>query len=138
MQNTLALVVTTPPNSNLTTSAINLVHAAIENNVKVIGVFFYQDGVLNAAKHLSIPSDEFQTLTQWQQLNSRYDVPLYLCISAAEKRGLTDELNNHEPSSHELSHEPSQETSNIDSVFTVSGLGELVELTSKAERVVQL
>lgn len=134
MQNTLALVVTTPPNSNLTTSAINLVHAAIENNVKVIGVFFYQDGVLNAAKHLSIPSDEFQTLTQWQQLNSRYDVPLYLCISAAEKRGLTDELNNHEPSSHE----PSQETSNIDSVFTVSGLGELVELTSKAERVVQL
>ena len=65
-------------------------------------------------------------------------MPLYLCISAAEKRGLTDELNNHEPSSHELSHEPSQETSNIDSVFTVSGLGELVELTSKAERVVQL
>lgn len=125
MQNTLALVVTTPPNSNLTTTAINLVHAALNNGVKLIGVFFYQDGVLNAAKHLSIPSDEFQTLTQWQQLSSDYNVPLYLCITAAEKRGLSDELNQHE-------------LSNIDKAFTVSGLGELVELTSKAERVVQL
>ncbi|MFT6692400.1 MAG: tRNA 2-thiouridine synthesizing protein D [Colwellia sp.] len=125
MQNKLALVVTTPPNSNLTTTAINLVKAALDSGVSVIGVFFYQDGVLNAAKYLSIPSDEFQTLAQWQQLNSEYNVPLYLCITAAEKRGLSDELNNHE-------------SSNIDSAFTVSGLGELVELTSKAERVVQL
>lgn len=125
MQNRLALVVTTPPNSNLTTTAINLVRAALDSGVSIMGVFFYQDGVLNAAKYLSIPSDEFQTLTQWQQLNSEYNVPLYLCITAAEKRGLSDELNNHE-------------SSNIDSAFTVSGLGELVELTSKAERVVQL
>jgi tRNA 2-thiouridine synthesizing protein D len=125
MRDKLALVVTTPPNSNLTTTAINLVRAALDSDVSIIGVFFYQDGVLNAAKYLSIPSDEFQTLAQWQQLNSEYNVPLYLCITAAEKRGLSDELNNHE-------------SSNIDSAFTVSGLGELVELTSKAERVVQL
>ncbi|MBA6224833.1 sulfurtransferase complex subunit TusD [Colwellia sp. MB02u-18] len=125
MQNRLALVVTTPPSSNLTTTAINLVRAALDSGVSIVGVFFYQDGVLNAAKYLSIPSDEFQTLAQWQQLNSEYNVPLYLCITAAEKRGLSDELNNHE-------------SSNIDSAFTVSGLGELVELTSKAERVVQL
>ena len=125
MQNTLALVVTTPPNSNLTTSAINLVHTAVENNIKVIGVFFYQDGVLNAAKHLSIPSDEFQTLARWQQLRKDFGVPLYLCITAAEKRGLSDELSR-------------DDSSNIDTAFTVSGLGELVELTSNAERVVQL
>lgn len=125
MQNTLALVVTTPPNSNLTTSAINLVHTAVENNIKVIGVFFYQDGVLNAAKHLSIPSDEFQTLARWQQLRNDFGVPLYLCITAAEKRGLSDELSR-------------DDCSNIDTAFTVSGLGELVELTSNAERVVQL
>ena len=125
MQNTLAVVVTTPPSNNLTTTAINLIRAALDSGISIIGVFFYQDGALNAAKHLSIPSDEFQTLTQWQQLNSEYNVPLYLCITAAEKRGLSDELNNHE-------------SSNIDSSFTVSGLGELVELTSKAKRVVQL
>jgi len=125
MQNTLALVVTTPPNSNLTTTAINLAKAAVAGGVDLIGIFFYQDGVLNAAKHLSIPSDEYQTLTQWQQLNSEHNVPLYLCITAAEKRGLSDELTQHQQS-------------NIDQAFTVSGLGELVELTSKAQRVVQL
>lgn len=125
MQNTLALVVTTPPNSNLTTTAINLVKTAVEKGVAIVGVFFYQDGVLNAAKHLSIPTDEYQTLQHWQQLNREFDVPLYLCVTAAEKRGLTDELGKNE-------------NSNIDQAFTVSGLGELVELTSKAERVVQL
>ena len=125
MQNTLALVVTTPPNSNLTTTAVNLVKAAVEKGVTIVGVFFYQDGVLNAAKHLSIPTDEYQTLQHWQQLNREFDVPLYLCVTAAEKRGLTDEIGKNE-------------NSNIDQAFTVSGLGELVELTCKAERVVQL
>ena len=135
MQNTLAFVVTTPPNSNLTTTAINLVQAALEQGITVLGVFFYQDGVLNAAKHLSIPADEYQTLNQWQQLNSKSNVPLYMCITAAEKRGLSDELAINESLSSESStHIPS----NIDQAFTVSGLGELVELTSKADRVVQL
>ena len=125
MQQTLALVVTTPPNSNLTTSAINLIRAAAKSGVDIVGVFFYQDGVLNAAKNLSIPSDEYQTLTQWQTLNREYAVPLYLCITAAEKRGLSDGLEQ-------------EGVSNIDPTFTVSGLGELVELTSRAARVVQL
>ena len=94
MKNTLALVVTTQPHSNLTTSAINLVRAAVNNDVEILGVFFYQDGVLNAAKNLSIPSDEYQTLIQWQALNREYSVPLYLCITAAEKRGLSDDISN--------------------------------------------
>lgn len=125
MQSTLAVVVTTPPNSNLTTSTINLINAAVDKGIAIVGVFFYQDGVLNAAKHLSIPNDEYQTLQYWQQLKKEKNVPLHLCITAAEKRGLTDEVGNHAQS-------------NIDEAFTVSGLGELVELTSKAQRVVQL
>ena len=52
-----------------------------------------------------------------------------MCISAAEKRGLSDEL---------LADNSLHTNSNIDSAFTVSGLGELVELTSQADRVVQL
>lgn len=125
MEKTLALVITTPPNSNLTTTAINLLQAAIDNEVTIIGVFFYQDGVLNAAKHLSIPSDEYQTLSKWQHLHNQYKVPLHLCVSAAEKRGLSDGLD-------------TDASSNIDNAFTVSGLGELVELSSKATKVVQL
>jgi tRNA 2-thiouridine synthesizing protein D len=128
MTKSLALVVTTPPHSHLTASAINVALACINNGITLLGVFFYQDGVLNSAKHLSIPADEYQSLAKWQALNSEYNVPLYICISAAEKRGLSDEATNNEDDI----------ASNIDRHFTVSGLGELVELTSNADRVLQL
>lgn len=119
----IAVIVTTPPTSNLTNSAINLVRAALESNINVIGVFFYQQGVLNAAKKLAIPNDETQNHKHWQELHSIYQTPLHLCSTAAEKHGLIDE---------------SDEKSLINPAFTLSGLGELVTLTSKAERVIQL
>jgi tRNA 2-thiouridine synthesizing protein D len=55
-------------------------------------------------------------------LHQKYQLPLHLCYTAAEKNGLSDE----------------KATNNIAAHFTVSGLGELVELTSAADRVVQL
>ena len=121
--NKLAVVVTTPPYSNLTITAIDYVETALSLGVDVIGVFFYQDGVLNASKHISLPSDEFDVTQCWQQLSEDKNIPLHLCISAAEKRGLSDET---------------EHGSNIAPFFTVSGLGELVELTTMADRVVQL
>ena len=117
--NKLAVVVTTPPYDNLTTTAINIIKAAIKNRTTIVGVFFYQVGVLNAAKHLSIPSDEFQTSDAWKKLAELHNVPLYLCSTAAEKHGLINE---------EMIHE----------CFTITGLGELVELASNADRMLQL
>lgn len=115
------MVVTTPPYSNLTVTAINYVQCALQQGVEVLGVFFYQDGVLNANKYVSVPTDEFQAIKAWEKLTLENKLPLHLCISAAEKRGLTDE----------------GEHANINDSFTVSGLGELVELTSQADRLVQ-
>ncbi|MBU2871463.1 sulfurtransferase complex subunit TusD [Colwellia sp. E2M01] len=117
---TLAVVVTTPPYSPLTITAINYLEAALATGVNVIGVFFYQDGVMHANKHINIASDEYQAIKQWQNLHTRYQLPLHICITAAEKRGITCDDN-----------------AQINAGFTVSGLGELVELTTKASRVVQ-
>ena len=130
---TLSVVVTTPPQSPLTYTAIDYINKAIAANVKLTGIFFYQDGVLNAAKNLVIPNDEYQINKAWQQLNQQHNIELHVCISACEKRGLSDEiLNNTENNNtNQLS------TSNISEFFTVSGLGELVELTVKSERLVQ-
>jgi len=122
---TLAVIVTTPPHSNLTTTAIDYIECALKKGVEVLGVFFYQDGVLNASTHLSLANDEYQSTRQWQRLHKDYALPLYLCITAAEKRGLSDDLGDNKQS-------------NINNEFILSGLGELVELSSKAERVVQL
>ena len=118
----LAVVVTSPAHSNLTATAIDFVNTVVMSKHELVGVFFYQDGVLNANKYTSIPSDEFQSCTKWAELNKEHGIPLHLCITAAEKRGLSDE----------------SELNTIDEHFTVSGLGELVELTSICDRVIQL
>lgn len=119
----LVVLVTTPPHDNLTVTAITLIEAALLQGIDVIGVFFYQDGVINANVDVVIPNDEFQPLKRWQALHQTYKLPLHLCITAAEKRGLSDEKTT---------------GTNIDPAFTVAGLGELVELTASADRVLQL
>lgn len=118
--NKLAVVITTPPNSNLSATAINYVESALEMGIELIGVFFYQDGVMHANKQVQIASDEYQALEHWQQLHQTFNLPLHLCITAAEQRGISDE-----------------NSTNIHPIFTVSGLGELVELSSKSDRMVQ-
>jgi len=114
-------MITTPPYSNLSVTALEYVETALKSGVELIGVFFYQDGVLHANANIQIASDEFQALSQWQRLHQEYNLPLHLCITAAEKRGISDD----------------QSTKSIHSIFTVSGLGELVELSTSADRMVQ-
>ena len=113
-------MITTPPYSNLSVTALNYIEVALESGVELVGVFFYQDGVMHASTSVQISSDEFQAITHWQRLHQTYNLPLHLCITAAEKRGISDE-----------------NSQNIHSIFTVSGLGELVELSSIADRLVQ-
>ena len=97
---TLAVVVTTPPYSPLTVTALTM----------------------HANENISIASDEYQAIVQWQRLQQQYQLPLHICITAAEKRGIAcDSVDNEQ----------------INEAFTVSGLGELVELTTKATRLVQ-
>ena len=116
----LAVVVTTPPYSNLSVTALDFVETALKSGVELVGVFFYQDGVIHANQQAQIASDEFQCLKHWEILHETFNLPLYLCITAAEKRGVSDE-----------------EPANIHPIFTTSGLGELVELANKADRMVQ-
>jgi len=119
---TLAVVVTTPPYSHLTITALTYVEAALVAGINVIGVFFYQDGAMHANKDISIASDEYQAIVHWQRLQQQYQLPLHICITAAEKRGIAcDSIDNEQ----------------VNKAFTVSGLGELVELTTKASRLVQ-
>ena len=118
--NKLAVMITTPPYSNLSVTALDYIETALKEGIELVGVFFYQDGVLHANASVQIASDEFQAITQWQRLHQEYNLALHLCITAAEKRGMSDE-----------------DEQSIHSIFTVSGLGELVELSTIADRMVQ-
>jgi len=124
----LAVVVTTPPYSNLTITAIEYVEAALSQGIDVIGVFFYQDGAIQANENVSIASDEYQAIEHWTKLHHEYQLPLHICITAAEKRGITCE---------EVLDDNDAKSENLNDIFTVSGLGELVELSSSATRLVQ-
>jgi len=120
----VAVMITTPPLSPLTATSLSIVNELVNNDaVQVTGIFFYQDGVLNASASLSMPSDELQAISQWQQLHQAHGLPLHLCITAAEKRGLSDDW---------------QEMNIILPEFTISGLGEFVSLYSEADQVIQL
>jgi tRNA 2-thiouridine synthesizing protein D len=121
----MAIIITTPPTSHFTQTAFQLIKDALSQKIDLIGVFFYQSGVLNASQHLSIPNDEFPLHKKWQQLNKEHSVPFYLCSTAAEKHGLINE-------------ESPMNTDLMSNAFIIAGLGELVELTLKADRVVQL
>ncbi|MFD2166733.1 sulfurtransferase complex subunit TusD [Thalassotalea euphylliae] len=117
------IVVTTSPFHGLSATANELIEAIYATEEHTInGVFFYQDGVLAANKLASQPSDEYQFVEALCQLKTKYNFDLHLCISAAEKRGMTDDKDNH----------------NIHPAFTISGLGEMVELSNSADRVIQL
>jgi len=116
----LAVLITSPPYSNLSVTALDYIETALKAGIELVGVFFYQDGVLHANKQVVIASDEFQAINHWKILQQSYQLPLFLCVTAAENRGLSDE-----------------QPKNINSIFTIAGLGELVELTNKADRLVQ-
>lgn len=119
---TLSVVITSSPCSPLTITAINYIQAAVDAEIDIVGVFFYQDGVMHANQDIQIASDEYQAIQQWKNLHLQYQVPLHICVTAAEKRGINLEK---------------FDGDTINDVFTVSGLGELVELTTKSSRVVQ-
>lgn len=136
---TLSVVITTPPSSYLTITAIDYINNAIKAGVSVVGVFFYQDGVLNASANIAIPNDEYQIHKQWQKLKEDHQVNLHVCITACEKRGLSDDIDGELTNNASLSaiSKSNISQSNISQYFTVSGLGELVELTAKSDRMVQ-
>ncbi|XQW86814.1 sulfurtransferase complex subunit TusD [Thalassotalea piscium] len=123
MTQSLAIIVTTPPTANVSHTAYSIVEEAINSGIELVGVFFYQDGVLNASKYLATPSDELQLIQRWRELQQQHQTPLHLCATAAEKRGLID---------------PEDDYHLLHSEFTLSGLGELVMLTTKADKLVQL
>ncbi|MGL1957468.1 MAG: sulfurtransferase complex subunit TusD [Colwellia sp.] len=124
--NKLAVVITTSPNNNLTITALSYVESALLAGVEVIGVFFYQEGVMHANNAINIASDEFQAIKQWSRLHKAYNLPLHVCITAAEKRGIIGDDNINEAN-----------TETINDIFTLSGLGELVELSTNSTRMVQ-
>ncbi len=109
-------------------SALQFARALLAAGHRIITVFFYQDGVLNANRYTSPAGDEVNLVCAWQRFGREHAVPLQVCIAAALRRGIVDELE-----AGQL-HLPGH---SLQPGFILSGLGSLAEAVAQCDRFIQ-
>lgn len=118
-----------PYQSKACHTALRFIKAAISKYPNCIkGVFFYEDAVLIGNQVSQPPRDEVNITQAWQKVAKEHDVPLYLCIAAAVRRGIISE---NESRRYEL------EQHTLAEQFQLEGLGTLVDLMHATNKVIQ-
>lgn len=97
-------------------TAWQFANAAIAEGHEVKRVFFYHDGVYNATKLTEPPQDDRHIVNRWSKLAADHQVDLVVCVAAALRRGIKDEV--------------------LAPGFRISGLGQLVDAGIKSDRLV--
>ena len=97
-------------------SAYLFAKAAIAKGHEIQRVFFYHDGVYNATRLTEPPQDDRHVVNRWSALKAEHNVDLVVCVAAALRRGIKDEV--------------------LAPGFRISGLGQLVDSGIKADRMV--
>jgi tRNA 2-thiouridine synthesizing protein D len=97
-------------------SAYRFAVAALAKGHEIYRVFFYKDGVNNANKLSEPQTDDRNLVSLWSELGRENDIDLVVCVAAALRRGIKDEI--------------------VKDRFRISGLGQLVEAGIQADRLV--
>ena len=97
-------------------SAYHFCRAALAAGHQILRVFFYHDGVNNATRLTEPPQDDRNIVNRWSKLAAEHKVDLVVCVAAALRRGIRDE--------------------NLATGFRISGLGQLIETSIQADRMV--
>ncbi len=93
-----------------------LLVAALAKGHEIQRVFFYHDGVNNATRLTEPPQDDRHVVNRWSALAAEHKVDLVVCVAAALRRGIKDEV--------------------LAPGFRISGLGQLVDSGIKADRLI--
>ena len=97
-------------------SAYLFCKAALAKGHEIHRVFFYHDGVNNSTRLTEPPQDDRHIVNRWSALKAEHNVDLVVCVAAALRRGIKDEV--------------------LAPGFRISGLGQLVDSGIKADRMV--
>ncbi|MDG2916251.1 sulfurtransferase complex subunit TusD [Bisgaard Taxon 10/6] len=108
-------------------TAYQLAVALLAAGHEITQVFFFQDGVTNGNAFVYPATDEFNLQKAWQKLSRDCGIPLHLCVSAGQRRGIVDNLTALNP-----------ELTNLADGFLIAGLGEFIRATLESERVITL
>ncbi len=126
----ISIIVTSPPyDSQMSYHAAQYAKAVVNSdNHQLKGVFFYGSGVLNTnALNLTL-TDIHNVCDQWKMLARDHQVPMYVCVTAANARGV---LSKQDASDADI------EQYSLAEWAISCGLGEWVALSEDADRVVQ-
>ena len=96
-------------------SAYQFAVAALAKGHEIQRVFFYHDGVNNATRLTEPPQDDRNVVNRWSTLAADHKVDLVVCVAAALRRGIQEEV--------------------LAPGFRISGLGQLVDSGIKADRM---
>ncbi len=106
--------------------ALLFARAVIEGGHQITCLFFYQDGVYNAASSLVTPQDEPDLARQWRELVEEHQLDAVVCIAAALRRGA---LNAEEALRY-------NRTATVEAPWVLSGLGQLHDAAQSADRLI--
>jgi len=107
-------------------SAYQFVKAALEKGHEIFRVFFYHDGVYNANRLSVPPQDDRNINKRWSELAQQHQVDLVVCIAAAQRRGILDAAE---------AKRQGKDADNLAEGFRISGLGQLIEASIEADRL---
>lgn len=108
-------------------SALRFAHAVLARGHRLVGVFFYHDGVHNASMLMTPPQDELNLRDAWKALHEEHDVALDVCIAAALRRGV---ISQSEAARH------GHDAFNLEAPFELTGLGQLLTLQQRCDRLI--
>jgi tRNA 2-thiouridine synthesizing protein D len=121
------LVMSSPFSGQGAMTAARFAKGVLARGHSITRVFFLDAGTGNGAVATVFPQDEAGPLQPWVELAEQHGVELILCIASALRYGMLDDS---EASRHE------KHAATIHPAFTVSGLGQLVDATASADRMI--
>lgn len=107
--------------------ALLFAQAALAGGHEIVRLFFYQDGVYNAANSVVTPQDEQDLAREWREFVQQHQLDGVVCIAAALRRGV---LNADEAQRYQRT------AVNVEAPWELSGLGQLHDAVQAADRLI--
>lgn len=121
------LVLSSPVSGHTSHSAAEFAQCLIARGHSIYRVFFLDAGTTASSANSVFPQDETDPARPWVELAEQHTVELVICITSALKHGMLDQV---EADRH------GRPGSTINPIFTISGLGQLVDACASSDRLI--